>query len=180
MKKLMMAVTIVMVITSSAIAIPCVVEHIDSGVAVVKIINSRTPLPEGAVYPVPAGVRGNETDYHFLDGSLIEKTEAEKEAYSNAVVLAEAEAEAQRQANKSDKLKEVENNFMLLCQSVTQAPEPVLLSFAELHAIGATITDQETKVELMLSFLSLDAEAKTVSKNNEWWFDCAWHPEVVD
>jgi hypothetical protein len=39
--------------------------------------------------------------------------------------------------------------------------------------------DQTQMVGIDIQLLSIDAEAKTIC-GLSWWFDCAWHPEIIE
>jgi hypothetical protein len=145
-----------------------------------SIEKGKTPLPAGSVYPVQANLMEIPSKYLIIDGGeLREKTTAEKTAYADASAAAAEAAEKARQEAKALVLKTVENNFLLICDSVTGTTTHTKLGFAELQQIGSQITDPVAKTELTLTLLSIDAQAKTEG-GMEWWEDCIWHPEIVD
>jgi hypothetical protein len=102
---------------------------------------------------------------------LTTEIEAEKAA-------AEAQAETERQAAKSDALKGAENAYLTICQQLTGKRNK--LGFAELEAIitGLMATDPNTAVALTLRLLTVDAAGKREG-GNKWWDDISWHQEVV-
>ena len=96
-----------------------------------------------------------------------------------ALAAAQNLTETTRQEAKSDSLKAVENNFLALCDSLTSTTSHTKLTFAQIAAIGDAMTDQALHISIAIQLLSIDAEGKTVG-GLLWWFDCAWHEDIIE
>ena len=148
------------------------------GLSCVELCEGDEPFPVEAACPVIDGLQG--IDMIIDNGVCREKTPAEKQAYQDAIAadLAQkaADENVQYQLNKSNELKDLENQFLLFCDQVTGTTAHAKLSIAQLSAIGATITDLNTKLALTVQLLSLDAQGKTYG-GLDWWQSCTWHPE---
>ena len=106
-------------------------------------------------------------------------TQAELDEVATAIAQAQILAETTRQEAKSDSLKAVENNFLALCDSLTSTTSHTKLTFAQIAAIGDAMTDQALHISIAIQLLSIDAEGKTLG-GLSWWYDCAWHPEIIE
>ena len=133
---------------------------------------------------IPAVVDPVEVGMVASGGYAIEIIDGTAHKIYNAMTAEEMEAEianaeTTKQAAKSLALKAVENNFLALCDSLTGTTAHTKLSFAEINAIGTSMPDQTQMVGIAIQLLSIDAEAKTVG-GLLWWFDCAWHEDIVE
>ena len=117
----------------------------------------------------------------WTQGDLLPRkaTPAELDEVATATATAEALAETTRQEAKSASLKAVENNFLALCDSLTSTTSHTKLTFAQIASIGDAMTDQALHISIAIQLLSIDAEGKTIG-GLRWWYDCAWHPEIIE
>jgi hypothetical protein len=106
---------------------------------------------------------------------VVDRLASEIEAEAAA---AQAQAETDRQAAKSDALKQTETAYLTVCQQLTGSRAK--LGFAELEAIIGQLmaTDKETAVALTLKLLTLDAAGKREG-GLQWWDDIHDHAGVV-
>ena len=113
----------------------------------------------------------------FVDGQLVDMTEAESAIMDGIGAQAATDAEAARQAAKPDKLKAAENKFFDLCFAVFG--DRTKRGFDELNVTIQTLaeTDQSTASALALQLLAVDAECKREG-GNTWWDTAAYHEEV--
>ena len=82
-----------------------------------------------------------------------------------------------KQHLKQLSLKTVENNFLAVCDILTQSSSHAKLGFAQLNAILDAWPDPTQKIDLSLKLLAIDAEAKREG-GLEWWDDCFWHDDI--
>ena len=115
----------------------------------------------------------------FVDGQLVDMTEAESAIMDGIGAQAATDAEAERQAAKPDKLKAAENKFFDLCFAMLGDRQK--RGFDEISAAIEAIatTDQETATALSLRLLAVDAECKREG-GNQWWDTAAYHEEIVE
>ena len=87
------------------------------------------------------------------------------------------QTEAERQSRKSEAAKDAENNFLLVCGSLTGSMDK--LGFGDLRLLIADIktTNFQAAADLSMSLLSIDSELKREC-GEKWWDDCVWHPEM--
>lgn len=73
----------------------------------------------------------------------------------------------------------MENQFIVLCNNITNTEEYKKLGFVELEAAISLImqSNPDTAVGLSLRLLMIDAALKRFDLL--WWDTCVWHPEVV-
>ena len=73
----------------------------------------------------------------------------------------------------------LENNFLLLCDSLTNSDTHTKLGFPEIEVImtGLMESNQTLAVQLSLKLLMLDSALKRYDLL--WWDSCEWHPEIV-
>jgi len=109
----------------------------------------------------------------------VEKTQEEKDAIDQEEANAVINAELQRQANKSITLKTLENQFLTMCDLLTNTTSHAKLGFDELQSIVLSIPDAGLKIETGLKLLTLDAALKREG-GLKWWDDCVWHSEIVE
>jgi hypothetical protein len=85
----------------------------------------------------------------------------------------ERERLANLEANRDRWL--LENNFLLLCDSLTNTTEHAKLGFPEIEVIitGLMETNQTVAVQLSLKLLMLDSALKRYDLL--WWDSCEWH-----
>ena len=140
------------------------------GLDVVNITSGR--LPSEAVWPVHEKFKAmNKGHLKIVNGSIEEKTQEEKDAFDTV-------AENWEQSSKPAALKTVENNFLLVCDMLTQSSLHEKLGFDELHVILEAWPDPQQKLDITVSLLAIDAEAKREGGLN-WWDSCAWHEDIV-
>jgi phosphatidate phosphatase PAH1 len=121
------------------------------------------------------------SDCRWIPTDLLPRkaTQAELDEVATAIAQAQILAETTRQEAKSDSLKAVENNFLALCDSLTSTTSHTKLTFAQIASIGDAMTDQALHISIAIQLLSIDAEGKTLG-GLSWWYDCAWHPEIIE
>ena len=121
------------------------------------------------------------SDCRWIPTDLLPRkaTPAELDEVATAIAQAQILAETTRQEAKSASLKAVENNFLALCDSLTSTTSHTKLTFAQIAAIGDAMTDQALHISIAIQLLSIDAEGKTLG-GLSWWYDCAWHPEIIE
>ena len=107
--------------------------------------------------------------------AMTEEERAQRDAYDIAQAVAK---ESAKQASKSLKLKQAENNFFILCTSMGLEGKP---TFNEMNAGITSIqeTDPDAAVVLSLKLLAVDAEAKREG-GLEWWDTAAWHSDIIE
>lgn len=73
----------------------------------------------------------------------------------------------------------LENQFIELCDQLTNRSSHMKLGFPELNAIitQSMEVDQSMAIKASLTLLMLDAALKRYEML--WWEKCEWHPEVV-
>ena len=89
-----------------------------------------------------------------------------------------AAAAAKVQTGKPLALKQAENRFLALCDTLTGSTTHAKLGFALLEQIIGTLP-QEQQVMVGLRLLAIDAECKREG-GNLWWDSAEWHSEVVE
>jgi len=121
------------------------------------------------------------SDCRWIPTDLLPRkaTQAELDEVATAIAQAQILAETTRQEAKSASLKAVENNFLALCDSLTSTTSHTKLTFAQIASIGDAMTDQALHISIAIQLLSIDAEGKTLG-GLSWWYDCAWHPEIIE
>jgi hypothetical protein len=134
---------------------------------------------EPAIPPVAEGyvrqsIRLVEGDGVTGAWEVVDRLQSELDAEEAA---AQAQAETDRQAAKSDALKHAESDYLTICQQLTGSRAK--LGFAELEAIvsGLMATDPNTAVALTLRLLTIDAAGKREG-GLRWWDDIHDHAEV--
>jgi len=138
----------------------------------VDIIEGIPPFDSPKIYPVNDKFKTLPAGYmKVVDGVIEEKTQEEKIAFNEARASYE-------QTSKSDELKTTENNFLSMCDLLTQSTTHEKLGFDEIHEILNDWPDPMQKVDLSISLLAIDAQAKREG-GLEWWDTCAWHEDIV-
>jgi hypothetical protein len=82
-----------------------------------------------------------------------------------------------RQENKPLTHKQIENNFIKLCNALFGTPEK--RGFDEITYALEVLkqTNFQLAVDLGLKFSGVNQEGLR-EIGNKWWDDCAWHPEI--
>ena len=141
--------------------------------------NSNNPVRLGAYATPPEGYDWLDCKVVGLD--IVPLTDEEKAARDAAKIEAENAAITARQAAKPAKLKQAENNFILVCdaarQAIGQPTTQAKLSTAELQALieAIKVVDFNAATELSLKALSTIHE---VEVHGGSWDDLIWH-EVI-
>ncbi len=91
---------------------------------------------------------------------------------------AQAQAEIDRQAAKSDALKHTETEYLTICQQLTGSRAKLGVSELEAIITGLMATDPNTAVALTLRLLTIDAAGKREG-GLQWWDDIHDHAEVT-
>lgn len=88
--------------------------------------------------------------------------------------------ENERQLAKGLELKQTENNFLLICDQLTQTNTHTKLDFPTLNSLldALLLIDANTAIVLSLKLLAIDAQGKTLA-GLDWWSDCTWHADIV-
>ena len=131
--------------------------------------------PPAAGYMRVSGIEWTNVGTPQVAGVYQDRLTSEIDAEAAA---AQAQAEIDRQAAKSDALKGAENSYLNICQQLTGKRDK--LGFAELEAIVSSLmaTDPNTAVALTLRLLTIDAAGKREG-GLKWWDDIQYHAEVT-
>ena len=88
--------------------------------------------------------------------------------------------EAARQAAKSLELKTIENEFLLLCE--TLCGQKIALTPVQLDAYVSAIPDQAQKLAVGLRLVSMAEVARSTGARDSVnpWNDVVWHSEIVE
>ena len=81
------------------------------------------------------------------------------------------------QNDKPYELKQAENNFLTMCDLLTNTKEHKKITLSETYTLIDKLENLEVKLTTAIKLLAIDAEGKREG-GELWWNTCKWHEEI--